>query len=55
MAEQKKRSLIDELADGLGEALEDLGRLLQPKREPARVPVPVRKKPNQMPPRRRRR
>jgi hypothetical protein len=55
MAERKKRSLIDELADGLGEALEDLGRLLQPEREPARVPIPVRKRPEQVPPRRRRR
>jgi hypothetical protein len=54
MAEQKKRSLMDELAEGLGEALNDLGRMLQPKRQPALVPVPVRKQP-QVPRRRRRR
>ncbi|MEO0563479.1 MAG: hypothetical protein AAF125_15330 [Chloroflexota bacterium] len=53
MAEQKKRSLIDELADRVGEALDDLGQLFQPKREPARIPVPVRRK-QPLPQRRRR-
>jgi len=54
MAEQKKRSLIDELADRVGEVFDELERLLQPNRKPARVPVPVRDD-TPRPPRRRRR
>lgn len=52
MAKQQKRNLIDELADRARDIVDDLDRLLQPepKRKPARVPVPV-----QQPPRRRRR
>ena len=56
MAEQKKRSLIDELAERVGEALDQLDRLFQPQREPAHapVPIPVRNNDHRLPRRRRR-
>jgi len=52
MAKQDKRTLVDELADSARELLDELERLLrpEPKRQPARVPIPVR-----VPKRRRRR
>lgn len=52
MANEEKRGPIDEAAERVRKFLEELDRLLQPepKREPARVPVPVR-----IPPRRKRR
>lgn len=42
MAKQQKRNLVDEVADRVREFLDDLERLIQPEREPARVPIPVR-------------
>jgi hypothetical protein len=42
MAKQQKRRWIDDLADRAREFLDNLERLLQPRREPVRVPVPVR-------------
>ncbi len=38
---KQQRSLIDELADRAREFVENLEHLLQPKQEPARVPVRV--------------
>jgi hypothetical protein len=55
MADQKDRSLIDELSDRIGDVVDSLERLLQPKQEPARSPVPVRNNGPQLPRRRRRR
>lgn len=53
MTKQDERNLMDKVADRAREFLDELERLLQPKREPARVPVPVRI-PEQTPRRRRR-
>lgn len=51
--EQENRRLIDDLADRAREFMDDLERLLQPRREPARLPVPVRHNEPQRPRRRR--
>lgn len=42
MAKQQKRNLVDDVAERVREFIDELDRLLQPKRERARVPVPVR-------------
>ena len=48
MATQEKRGPIDEVAERARKFLEELDRLLhpEPKREPARVPIPIRKSPS---------
>ena len=51
MVAKENRKLLDEVADRVRGLINDLERLLipEPKRKPARVPVPVRTRPERYP------
>ena len=42
MAKDKRnRTILDDIADGIDQALKDLERLINGQRKPTRVPVPI--------------
>ncbi|MCU0475324.1 MAG: hypothetical protein MUC99_04290 [Anaerolineae bacterium] len=51
--QRQKRTLWDDLADAAREVAETLGRVLNPRREPERAPVPIPVRANPPYPRRR--
>jgi hypothetical protein len=53
VAPKQKRSLIDDLADGIRQVLDDIDTFFNPekKKQRARVPVPVRSRPDPRDPR----